>query len=516
MSTGANQLKQGGCDGAWKFPELRTFGGLSSSEWSKNSLSTNFSTARRMSMLGLASMIFATFFAYSASAKVNVQLPVPQQETLPNGLQLVWFLSDHLPVIDLALMVKSGDRDAAGGKSGTAELVAATLDRGAAGMTAQQVARATETLGATRYAASDEDTFSIGMHGLAPDAPVLLELLAKIGLRPDFPEIEVKREHARLLDRWHHLADYGETLVSVAFHRQLTNGTSYARGSFWSAKEFRGVTREDVVGFHKKHFTPKNAVLMVVGRVDKTAFREQVLRLFGTPEAWTGEVPKRDWKKYTDKRLPVHKKGAILLVDRPSLTQAQVRMGFQAPPLTSPDHYALVVANALLGEYFNSRLNALIRDKLGLTYGIGSSFAYSKDFSSFTITSSTRNESVGQLIHKSIDVLKDLRRGPVPAEEVQMAKEYLQGGFPLGTATLSAVASRWLSGYIFDRGPGYLNEFVPMVESVTVEQVIAAVVKYLDPSKLIVTVVGDAKEVSKSLAEASLKPVLRVTVDQLM
>lgn len=433
--------------------------------------------------------------AAPALGREPLKLPVPEIETLANGLKVAWFPSATIPVVDLILVLRSGSRDDAQGKSGTAELLSSLLDRGAGGLSAQEIAKAVEDLGASRYASADDDTFSVGMHGLAPDAPALLDLLGKMVIRPDFPEAEVSREHARLLDRWSHIADYGESLAGLAYRRVLSSGTSYGRGGFSSMEEFKKVGREDVLSFHRRHFTPANALLVVVGKVDRASFREKVLASFG---GWQGAAPARDWKNHADKRL-AHKRGTVLLVDRPGLTQAQVRMGFRAPLLVSPEHYPLVVANAMLGEYFNSRLNSLIRDKLGLTYGIGSGFSYSRELATFTISSATKSESVGQLIRKSIDVLKDLKRGPIPADEIRMAKEYLIGGFPLAASTLGAVASRWLGGYLFDLGPEYLNEFVPRVEKVTPADVIGALSKSFDLDQLVIVVAGDAREIEKSL-----------------
>jgi predicted Zn-dependent peptidase len=197
-------------------------------------------------------------------------------------------------------------------------------------------------------------------------------------------------------------------------------------------------------------------------------------------------------------------------VERPSLTQAQVRIGFKAPLIQAPEHYALVVANALLGEYFNSRLNSLIRDKLALTYSIQSSFSYAKDFASFTISSATRNESVGQLIHKTMEVLSELKKGPIPKEEVQMAKDYLKGGFPLGTSTLGAVAARWLGGYLFDLGPEYLNEYVPKVSAIGSEDVLKAIAKDFPLEQATIVVAGDAAEIKKSLEGVKINRRLKV------
>lgn len=461
---------------------------------------------RKFSSLALLSLLSA----WSAAA-AELRLPTPEIETLPNGLTVAWFVSDSIPVVDMALLVKSGFRDDPAGKAGTAELVSNLLDRGAGGESAQQIARAIEMLGASRYASVDEDSFSIGMHGLAQDAPTLLGLMARMALKPDFPEAEVTREHARLLDRWTHIADYGDTLVALAYRRVLTAGTEYGRGNFLSVPEFKKVGREDVVAFHQKNFTPKNSILMIVGKVDRRAFRESVVSEFG---GWQGEVPARKRSPYADRRVSI-RKGQILLVDRPALTQAQIRIGGRAPLITSPDHYSLVVANALLGEFFNSRLNALVRDKLGLTYSIGSGFAYSRDFASFTIATATRNETAGPLIRRTIDVLKGLRQGPVPADEVNVAKEYLVGGFPLSTATLGSVASRWLGGYVFDLGPDYLNEFIPKVSAISPAQVIGAVNRHIDPEKLLIVVAGDAKEIEKSLRAARFTDIRRVSARDL-
>jgi zinc protease len=468
-----------------------------------------------LTLLSGVSSVYGSTDATTTSilaAAADIKLPVPQIETLPNGLQLVWFLSDDLPVIDLALLIKSGYRDDPQGKTGVTELLSAALDRGAAGLSAEEVAKQVEQLGASRYISGEEETFSLGMHGLAPDADKLLDILSKIALQPDFKPAEVDREKARLLDRWNHVGDYGDALASLAYRRALTSGTSYVRGNFYSVAEFKRVGLPDVLAYYKKNFTPKNSVLMIVGRVDQKSYREKIVKLFGD---WKGEAPKHQYRNTTDPHV-AHAPGQILIVDRKGLTQAQVRMGFRAPLLQVPEHYALTVSNALLGEYFNSRLNALIRDKLGLTYGINSSFSYSRDFGSQTISSATRNQSVGELVRKSLDVLKDLKKGPIPDEEVDMAKEYLIGGFPLSTSTLGAVASRWMAGYIFDLGPGYLNEFVPKITKVTAQDVLAAVKKDYDLDHMVIVIAGDSKEIESSLKESGFKSYRKITIKDLM
>jgi len=455
---------------------------------------------KSLSQFFIAIFLMVNFLGSFVQAE-TAQLPVPEVETLPNGLKLAWFLSNRLPTIDLVLMIKSGYRDDPAGKTGTCQLVSEVIDRGAGGMTAQQIAQSIEKLGASRYATADDDTFSLGVHGLASDASTMLALLGKMAMYPDFPIEEVKREHARTIDRWTHVADYGETLASLAYRRLLADETSYSRGNFYSLKEFSNITRDDLIQFHRKHFTPKNAILLIIGQGDRSVLKEKVLAAF---EKWSGKVPQHEWKPFKDQRLPKKRTG-IFLVDRPNLNQAQIRMGFRAPLMKAPEHYPLVVANAMLSEYFNSRLNTLIRDQLGLTYSIESSFSYSQDLALFTISSATENKNVSQLIEKTIEVLKKLKRGPILPDELRMSKEFLVGGLPIGNATLVSIAARWLGGYVFDLGPNHLNEFIPKVNQVREEEILQAVNKSFNLDQITIVVAGDAQQIMRNLKRSSYR-----------
>jgi zinc protease len=463
-------------------------------------------------MKKLSLLASAVLFSLAANAApTDFKLPVPDVEKLPNGMRIIWFTNDRLPVVDFEMLLRSGSRDDLAGKSGTAELLAASIDRGAGGLTTQQIAEKVESLGASRGATADDDSFQVNFHGLAPDADALIDLMAKIVRQPDFPAGEIKREQSRMLDGWSRLADYGDSLVDLAFRRSLTQGTIYSRGAVLSSKELAGLKRDDLVQYWKKHFTPQNATLMIVGKVDRKAFHDRVVSLFGD---WKGPAPQHEKKVYRTAGF-IPRANEVLLLDRPNLNQAQVRIGFRAPLVKDPRHYPLTVANALLGEYFHSRLNTLIRDQLGLTYGIGSAFTYSRDLALFSISAATRNEAVGELIQKTLGVLRGLKTQPVPGDEVSTAKDYLVGGFPLSTATLEGVAGRWLLNDLYDLGPNRLNEFVPRITAVTPQEVNSSVASSFDLSHMVMAVAGDASAIEPVLKKAGYK-VRRVSAKSLI
>ncbi len=473
-----------------------------------------------MRTLSLLLFFFVGIVAVHSSVQAAIQ--EPEIEVLPNGLTVAWFTSPKLPIVDFVFLVKAGCKGDPLGKSGTAQLVAETMDHGAAGLTAQQISRAIESLGATRAVSVEEDAFTVGVHGLAPDAKTLLDLLFKIAIQPDFPLAEVTREQARILDRWSHLKDYSDSLASLALGRLLSWGTPYQRGGLLSAAEFKGVTRGDVDAFHKAYFVPSNSILAVVGQVKREELRPLLLKGFGDSEKFPpSEVLGVPSRGYFDPRLKMAATTAqgpfrrVIIVDRPLLKQAQIRIGVRAPLMGDPEHYALVVGNALIGELFDSRLNGLIRDQLGLTYGVQSSFAYKKEFASFNISTSTRTDQVGLVVKKTVEALKQIQNGELTQEEVKTAKEFLVGGFPLSTSTLESVASHWLAGTVFDLGAGYLNEFSPRVRAVTRDQVVAALRKHLNLENLVIVIAGSSDEIEKSLSASGIKPLKRLSVKDL-
>ncbi len=260
------------------------------------------------------------------------------------------------------------------------------------------------------------------------------------------------------------------------------------------------------MSFHRNFFNPQNSLLMVVGKVDPETFRPLILKKFKSWGKVFSGIPaaKSAQKKYSDLRIKSDP-AEVLIVDRPGLNQAQIRLGFKGLSVQSKDRYALRVGNALLGEYFNSRLNSLIRDQLGLTYSIGSGISYSKDLGYFMVSSATKNSSVGQVIRHSIDLLKQMKRGKVLDEEISTAKNYLLGGFPIGVSTLGAVASRWLSGELLELGPDYLNEFESRVSEVTRADVIRAFSESMRLDDLVIVVSGDSREIQKSLKKAGFR-----------
>ncbi|GEM_PF-2052304 len=450
--------------------------------------------------------------AFAAADLTSFRLPLPLVEKLPNGLTIAWFVDDKLPVVDVALLVQSGTRYDPIGKSGTTELTANMVERGAHGISASEMSHRVESLGASGFANADEEGITIGMHGLSQDAPAFLEMVAWMAREPNFLEAEFTRERDQLGENWRHLSDSAESVSGYVFGKAILNGTVYERGALDNAAALKKLKLSDVKAYHRANFVPPNAVLTIVGRVDRAEYRKRILALFGD---WKGALPRKPNVVIRNSKF-LTKKDEILIADMPGLPQAQIRLGFRIPGIRSPKRHALEVANALLGEYFNSRLNLIVRDRLGLAYGIQSSLTYFKESAFFSIGSATATPNTGKLLEETIHQLRLLKAADVLAEEVETSKEYLIGGFPLSVSTLSSIASRWLSGYAFNLKTDHLNEFMPQISAVTRESVVESVDEAFHLDKLIVVVAGDANQIEKSLKEKGFKRFRRIPVKSLL
>lgn len=450
--------------------------------------------------------------AHASTDLIDFRLPLPTIEKLANGLTVAWFVDDKLPVVDLALLVQSGSRHDPKGKSGLAEISARMLERGSHGISAVDLARRVESLGASGYSSADEEGITLGMHGLSQDAEALLEMLAWMVREPNFYDLEFKRERGVLGESWRHLVDSADSVSGFVFGKAILNGTPYGRGALENLSSLEKLKVADVKAFHRANFVPANSILVVVGRVDRVVFRNRILAHF---DSWRGAMPR---KPNTPVRNPkfATRTNEILIADMPGLPQAQIRLGFPTPGIRSPKRYALAVANALLGEYFNSRLNLIVRDRLGLAYGIQSSLTYFKEFAFFSIVSATAASNTGKLVEETIHQLRLMKAADVLKEEVETSKDYLIGGYPLGVATLGAVATRWMSGYAYQLGPDFLNEYMPKIAAVTRESLVQAVDEAFQLDRLIVVVAGDAKLVEKSLREKGFKRFRRIPVKSLL
>jgi len=232
----------------------------------------------------------------------------------------------------------------------------------------------------------------------------------------------------------------------------------------------------------------------VVGDVDPKAVVQAIEKAFGK---W-----KKGGGKQTDAYPPIARAGgrAVRIVEKPEVTQTQVRMVCPAVARNHPDYYPIVVANTILGGGFTSRLIDEIRVNQGLTYSISSRFDMYRNAGVFRISTFTKNEQIRKIVDETLGVLSKLQNeGPTP-EEVDKARRYITGQFPLGLQAPDALAAQIANVEFFELPPDYLSSFTARINAVTEEDVRRAVKSYVCVDDLKILVVSNP-EVAKAALE---------------
>jgi zinc protease len=438
----------------------------------------------------------------AASVEPPITLPPHERTTLANGLRLVAVQQDELPVVTLRLLVMAGSAEDPAGREGLARLTGMLLNQGTASRTAAQIADAVDGTGGVLNVEVSEDGTAIEFRALSRDLPIALDLLSDVATRASFPGEEVARQRDLLLAEIASALDDPDAMGTEYFNAFLFGTAPYGhpvRG--WHAP-VTSLTRDDVAGFFAAHYVPGNAVLAVVGDVEPAALRADVERSFGT---WSGAA--------APPRLapPGGSVGErVLVVDKPDVTQAQIRIGNLGLARSDPDYVPAVVLNTALGGTFYSRLMNAVRVERGLTYSIRSGFTPARQPASFLIDTFTRNEKLTETIAVILEEVEAVRREGLAPQELEETKEFLVGTYPMRLETSSQLASRLLDAELFQIPVEQILDFRALVRAVRGEDIRRVAKERLDPATFKIVVLARAKEATASLAPYGAVRVIRL------
>lgn len=434
---------------------------------------------RAVARLAVAALAAALLVARPAAALG----PQVTQEVLPNGATLLVSEQRAVPLVLVRVLVDAGARRDPAGKGGLANLTADLLTEGTTTRSAEAVKEAIDFIGADLGAGADQDFAMLSLRVLRKDLDTGLELLADVLQHPAFHADELARRRDAVLAAIRSDEDNPTTVAQKAFQRALYGDTPYGHPVTGTLETVRGLTRDDVRGFYRRHYGPAGAAVVVVGDLSFAEARAAVLRAFAD---WHGEPPAPF--VYPPFTPPA---GERLNIERP-VTQAGIVLGHLGIARDNPDYEALTVMNYLLGGGgFSSRLMDTIRTQAGLAYSVGSFFAASKSPGPFEIVMQTKNASVADAIAKAREQVVRLRNTLVSEAELEEAQRYLTGSYPLRLDSNAKIADFIAQTWFYGLGTDYADVYIRRVNAVTREDVQRVAQKYLHPERFIEVVVTD-------------------------
>ena len=338
-------------------------------------------------------------------------IPEIHQATLSNGLNLLGVEYARTPWQSLTFMAKRGSETDPPGKPGVADWTAELLTLGTASRSQLQLAQDIEARGASLSGQAGYDATLISLEGLAEDFSEHLATVAEVVQTPAFPEPEFQliRERRRA-ELTHQLEDPRE-LASLRYLRLFFGDAPYGHPVPGELKSLEALGLADLQAFYRREITPATSTLVVVGMLDFATVVQEAERLLGS---WQGGGPASP--AYTAAPEKTAAPGLYLL-DRPDLTQSEIRVGHLGLPRAHPDYFALKLVNYILGEGgFSSRLMARIRSDLGFTYGIRSSFSFRRAPGPFIVSTFTPAANTAAVVKEIKAVIQEVReqRGHFP------------------------------------------------------------------------------------------------------
>jgi zinc protease len=423
-------------------------------------------------------------------------IPEIRQATLPNGMNLLGVEFVRAPWLNLTFMAKRGSETDPPGRPGVADWAAELLTLGTTSRSQLQLAQDIEARGASLEARSGYDATLVAVEGLAEDFDQHMATLAEVVLTPSFPEQEFHliRERRRA-ELTHQLEDPRE-LASLRYLRLFFRDAPYGHPVPGELESLDALSLADLQSFYQREFTPATSTLVVVGMMDFDRVAEEAARLLG---AWKGAGPASPAYAAAPEKTAAP---GIYLLDRPDLTQSEIRVGHLGLPRAHPAYFPLKLVNYILGEGgFSSRLMSRIRSDLGLTYGIRSSFSFRRAPGPFIVSTFTPAANTAAVVNEIKAVIQEVSQNGVTSQELAEAQSYYVGHFPLGLETPRGIGRQVLSIDLYDLGRDYLRGYCDEIRSVTLETAAQAAREHLQPSALVTLVMGPAAQCAEALRE---------------
>jgi predicted Zn-dependent peptidase len=440
----------------------------------------------------------------------DYRFPAFERMRLESGLTVISCHTPGRPLLAANLILHGGAAAEPAELAGVTVLLARMLTEGTQRRDALAFVEAAERLGAEIHADATWDGFVAALEVPRSRFGAALALLAEMAIEPGLPEREVDRLcEERLNDLLQARADprrraervFGETIYAPA--------SAYARPMGGSEETVPELDVESLRQRHDALLATAGATLVVAGDLTDLAVAELAAETFGSWSVPDGAAP-------PPPSVAGHPAGArLVLVDRPRAPQSEVRIGHLGLPRRTVDFHAAAVLNAVLGGTFDSRLNRLLREDRGYTYSISSSFEMRRAAGPFAVRTAVHTEATVPAVRDALGVLREIRESEVERRELDTARDYLVGVFPLRFEVPAQVCAA-LSGLVLQDLPDdELDRYRPAVAAITAADVQATARRHVRPDEASIVIIGDAASLEPQLreAEAELGPLTVIAAD---
>ena len=443
-------------------------------------------------MIRILAAVLASVWAVAAQAAVEIQ-----EVTSPGGIE-AWLVEEHsIPFTALEIHIRGGANLDPPAARGATNLMMALLEEGSADMDARQFQEAREGLAASFGFDTGDDTVSISATMLTENREEAVALLRQALVEPRFDADAIERVRAQVLSNIASDAQDPGTIASDTFMAEAFPGHPYGSSLNGTIETVAALTREDLLKAHEDALVRSRVYVGAVGDITAEALGALLDDLLGDlPEEGPAQPPEAD----------VAVEGGVTVIDYPT-PQSVAIFGQEGLERDDPDFFAAYILNHILGGGgFESRLMEEVREKRGLTYGIGT-YLVPKDYGELWLGSvASDNRTIAQALEVVRGIWADVAANGVTEEELRAAKTFLTGEYPLRFDGNAEIAGILVGMQLVGLPPDYVVNRNSYIEAVTMEDMKRVAAELMDPEGLHVVVVGQPEGLGTAEPDAAAVP----------
>lgn len=418
-----------------------------------------------------------------ASPVVNV--PAYWQDKMDNGIKLIGTYTDEIPKVSIQLAIAAGHRFGTPDKAGLAYLTADLMNESTQLHTPEQISDMLDELGSSIDVSAGTNEITINISSLTENLDKTMAIAEEILLKPKFSQEDFDRVKKQQTDAIQQQMASASALADMSFMR-LMYGPNHIMGSpsIGTAESVGKLTLDDVKAYYKKYITPAATKIMVVGNLKK----EQVTPKMQFLSKWSGAKVDRP----AEPAPPAIAKTMIYFVDKKGAPQSEIRIGNLSMPYDATgEYYRSTIMNFPFGASFNGRVNLLLREKRGFTYGARGAFNGGLWDGTFVMNAGVRANATDSAVVDFMSEMKRYADGGMTADELTFTKSSLGQGdalkfeAPLQKATFL----KRLLDYNLDGT--YVKQQNSILQNVTLAELNGLAKKKYNYNNVNIVIVGD-------------------------
>jgi predicted Zn-dependent peptidase len=429
-----------------------------------------------------------------------LDFPDVERATLTNGMKVTYARRTAVPATYVAMSFNAGSAADPADKRGLEGLTLGLFDEGTASLTGQQIAEASERLGASIAIGGGDDRSTFTLSALTANLAPSLDLLRQILREPAFAPADLERVRTQTITGIRQTMKSPQGIAQRTLSPELF-GAASPYGGISTVDSVSGITRDDLIAFKDAWIRPDNGEVFVIS---DRPLAEIVTALDAAFGDWRAPAAAKGVKRFAG--APEAAANRIILVNRPNSPQSFI-LGAQVTPLDAgePEFVAFNSANNSLGGNFLARLNMNLRETKGWSYGVRGSSQARENAVVYGISGGVQADRTGDSLAEMIRETREfLTVAGVTPEELDRNIASEVGALPGRFETSPAVLGALQGNALFGRPDNYQETLADIYRAQTAEGLDAAARAALDPERFVWVVVGDAAKVRSQLEPLGL------------